>query len=304
MESIQSPSLSYADDLKLMGIFNQDLAMSTLLQQDLNILMEWSRIWSMELNLLKCITMYLGKNRTKFGYQLSDSNVTHTLCESNLERDLGVMISSDLKWNRQCSAAAAKANSILGQIKNSFSYLDRETIVPLYTSLVRPHLEYAVSVWSPSLKSDIDTLERVQRRATKLVSSIRDFSYEDRLKALNLMSLEDRRLRGDLIQMFKIVNRIENIKFVKGVNFSSSLSRNLRRSNDMRLVREINKRGRHRYHFLSNRVVNVWNELSTNAISSKNVNEFKASIDEEVFGVKRRNDCNGSFRAKRVNALV
>ena len=104
--------------------------------------------------------------------------------------------------------------------------------------------------------------------------------------------------------MFKIVNRIENVELVKGVNFANSLSRNLRRSNEMRLVREINKRGRHRYHFLSNRVVKVWNELSMNAISSRTVNGFKASIDEEVFGIKSRNDCNGPVRAKRVNALV
>ncbi|CAF1070768.1 unnamed protein product [Brachionus calyciflorus] len=163
---------------------------------------------------------------------------------------------------------------------------------------------HAASVWSPLLKTDIDILERVQRRETKLVSSIRDFSYVDRLKALNLSSLEDRRLRGDLIQMFKIANRFENIKQIKGVIFANSLSLNLRRQNDMRLVREINKRGNCRYYFLSNRVVKVWNELSMNAIKSRKVNWFKARIDEEVFRIKSRSDCNGSSRAKRVNALV
>ena len=168
-------------------------------------------------------------------------------------------MSNDLKWNKQFYVAAAKANSVLGQIKNSFSFRERDTIIPLYSALVRPHLEYAVSTWCPIFKTDISVLERVQRRATKLVKAIEEKPYGERLGVLNLLSLEERRVRGDLIQMFKIVHKLEDITLMRGVNYARSLSLNLRRSNDKKLVREINRRGLYRYNFLTNRVVEVWN---------------------------------------------
>ena len=95
---------------------------------------------------------------------------------------MGVFITNDLKWNKQCTVAAMKANRILGQIRNSFKNLNRESLRFLYTSLVRPHLEYAVGTWSPYLKKDIIILEKMQRRVTKLIDYTRTKSYEDRLK--------------------------------------------------------------------------------------------------------------------------
>ncbi|CAF1062084.1 unnamed protein product, partial [Brachionus calyciflorus] len=130
---------------------------------------------------------------------------SHTLKETTEEKDLGVIVSNNLKWNKQCIVAAAKANRILGQIKSSFVYLDRQIVRLLYTGLVRPHLEYAVSVWCPSFKSDISILDKVQRRATKLVKSIKDEPYDWRLNFLNLQNLEERGVRGDLIQMYKLI---------------------------------------------------------------------------------------------------
>jgi hypothetical protein len=291
LDSIRSPSLSYADDLKLVGVIDGKLEKrSELLQDDLDTVYNWTKKWSTELNVSKCKTMHIGKNREKLGYTIPGTVGEVILKETIEERDLGVMISNDLKWNRQCSVAAAKANKILGQIKNSFTYLDQITLKLLYTGLVRPHLEYAVSTWNPWTKGNINIIEKVQRRATKLVKSLRSLPYEQRLNSLGLISLEDRRTRGDLIQMFKIIKGYDKINLINGVNFAKSLSLNLRRKHDTKLVRELNKRGSYRYNFLSNRVASKWNELSQNTIDSKSINSFKAGIDREVFGKVQRRD--------------
>ena len=117
------------------------------------------------------------------------------------ERDLGVIISNDLKSSKQCTDAAKKGNKMLGMISRTISYKSRHSILKLYNALVRPHLEYSVQFWSPYLRKDIIKLEKVQRRATKLIPSLRNKSYEDRLRELNLYSLEKRRVRGDMIEV-------------------------------------------------------------------------------------------------------
>ena len=100
---------------------------------------------------------------------------------------------------------------VLGYIKRQFTTRKKGTILTLYNALVRQHLEYAVQFWSPSMRKDIERLEKVQARATKLIPSIRHMSYERRLAELNLYSLEKRRIRGQLIETFKILKGIENI---------------------------------------------------------------------------------------------
>ena len=92
-------------------------------------------------------------------------------------------------------------------IKRNFIDRSKETIIPLYKSLVRPHLEYCCQIWSPCYKKDIKLIEGVQRRATKLFADMQDFNYNDRMKMLGLQRLEERRIRSDLIETFKIVNR-------------------------------------------------------------------------------------------------
>ena len=112
------------------------------------------------------------------------------------ERDLGVLIDSKLEFGKHIRTIVGKANSMLGMIRVSFACMNKTMFLNLYLALVRPLLEYCVQVWSPYKKKYIKLLEGVQRRATKLVPQIKDLSYENRLKALGLTRLVDRRVRG------------------------------------------------------------------------------------------------------------
>ena len=116
-----------------------------------------------------------------------------------------------MKVSEQCRIAAAKGNQIIGLISRNIVYKENELIIPLYKTIDRPHLEYCIQAWRPYRKKDIDMLESVQRRATKSIQQLRNISYEMRLKVCDLTTLETRRLRGDQIEVFKILNGYENI---------------------------------------------------------------------------------------------
>jgi hypothetical protein len=261
----------YADDTKVISI-NRCQDDSKLLQEDINTLVKWSEEWMIKFNESKCKVMYFGKQNPKHEYIMNNT----ILSETTIEKDLGIYISNNLEWGHHINTAVGKANKKLGLIKNSFEYLDETTLKLLYKSLVRPHLEYGASIWSPQWKKDILKLESVQRRATK-IESLRGKTYDERLSILDLPSLEVRRRRGDLIQMYKIAKGKDIVNFhYPPKRFEHKQAS---RRNNFRIRRQLTN-SRIRHHFFTNRVSIDWNCLSQEIIDVDNINIFKNSIDK------------------------
>ena len=139
------------------------------------------------------------QNNMQSNYNMSNEQLLTT----DQQRDLGIIITKDLKWQKQSEKISRTENRVLGFIAHNFRYKNKELILPLYKSVFRPHLEHAVQFWSPHLRRDIEKIGNIQRRATKIIPEIRNHSYHQRIKDLDLISLVQRRLRGQLIEVFK-----------------------------------------------------------------------------------------------------
>ena len=167
-------------------------------------------------------------------------------------------------------------------LKRSFKFLSKDSFLFLYRTYIRPHLEYCAPSWSPYLTKDINALERVQHRATKLVKSLSTLPYEDRQVSLQLQSLYCRRQRGDLIETFKILNDFTNVQI--GTTFTLSTIQ-LTRGHPFKLSKNRSNLELRR-HLFTNCVVNLWNSLPSHAVCSPTVNSFKSRLDNYWNSIK------------------
>src|SRR6266496_3704942 len=270
-EYIVSKLGKFADDTKLCrGISNNNDA--DILRSDLNLIYQWSLDWQMLFNVDKCTVIHMGYHNKEYDYKLGNNVIR----SSTTERDLGVVIDRTGKSTEQCILAAKKANIVLGMIKRNINFKSKDVVVRLYKALVRPRLEFCVQAWCPHLRKDIDLIERVQRRATKLIEGLKDMSYPERLISTGLISMENRRVRGDLIQVFKMLKDKDRVDFNK---FFEIQPLNGTRVHNCKLVKQRSNLDIRKY-FFSQRVVNTWNSLPQAVIDADSINSFKNRLDQ------------------------
>ena len=275
-ETIANLVKIFADDTKVYSIINDNQDIESL-QNDLDNLAEWSNKWKLGFNAKKCKSMHIGRNNPEHKYTMLDvtTGVRTEIQQVVEEKDLGVTFQNDLKFNKHIATCVKKANRMIGIIRRAFTSLDKGMFLTLYKSMIRPYLEYATAVWSPHLKKDIFMIENTQRRATKIVKEIKDWPYEDRLRFLGLPTLIYRRTRNDMIQVFKIMNNINNVD--KDLFFTIN-SQSTTRGHSLKICKKQNRLNI-RAHAFSQRVVYTWNDLPKKCIQSRDVNSFKTNLN-------------------------
>jgi hypothetical protein len=265
----------FADDAKLYRQIQLPVD-QYLMQCDLTNMEGWSDEWLLMFHPDKSGHMRLGPNRQ------GAINTTYTLLDTQLrqsveERDLGVSTDSLLSFNNHIVKATGKANRIMGVIRRAYVFLSEKNFPMLFKALVRPHLEYAQPVWQPHRRGLIDRLEKVQRRATRQISNLRGLSYPGRLRRLQLPTLVFRRLRGDIIETFKILNGVYDRRASSDILHLSEHHRTRGHSlklQTFRCHRDI------KLHSFGHRTAAPWNSLPEAVVTAPSTKAFERRLDK------------------------
>jgi len=266
---VSSCSALFADDTKVYSAVSSPDD-SDRLQQDINALNEWSECWQLPFNESKCKLIHYGRNNPKYSYKIGNT----VIAEVMQEKDLGVTFDPALSFSTHHDMSIAKANSRIGLMRRTFKHLEPKPFLQLYKAIVRPVVEYCSVITNPVFKRDEDRLEKVQRRATKLVSGMADLPYEDRLRQLKLQSLKHRRRRTDVLQIYRIINGIDR---VEASHMLIQVTDSRTRSNGYKLFKK-HCQTKIRANSFSQRAIDTWNSLPTSVVEAPTLNRFKSAL--------------------------
>ena len=255
------------------------------MQRAIDKLLEWADTWQMDFNAKKCKVLHFGFSNPCYTYTMGGYAPGGVVIEDvEEEKDIGVKINKSLKPSSQCFQVAAKASRVLGQMTKSFHYRDKRVWIHLYKTYVRSLMETACQAWSLRLKSDIAVLEKVQERAVNRVVGLKGRTYEEKLKEVGLLSLEDRRKRGDQIQVWKTVHGRCNMD-PSMFQSANTKSRYTRCTNKKYNLAKPWGRLEIRKNFFSVRSVDRWNSLPAGIQGASTLDDFKRDYDEHVHNI-------------------
>ena len=277
---VQSDAYLFADDTKIFKTIYKE-SDCEMLQDDLDYLQGWSDTWLLKFHPDKCKVMQIGnKNREEFKYKLTQNTEQgpkeFPLQYTEDEKDIGVTIDPKLTFEKHMNDKVNKANSVMGVIRRTYEFLDEYTFLQLYKALVRPHVEYANAVWYPYKIKDIEAIENVQRRASRLVPTLKDLSYEERLRKLGLPTLVYRRLRGDMVETYKTLHSVYDPDVATLLTLRGESAT---RGNSMKLFQSGCRTNLRKYSFAL-RVVKTWNNLPEEVISAPTLKSFERRLDK------------------------
>ena len=262
----------FADDTKLFRKICNDEDVK-IIQQDINNLVAWSKKWLLKFHPDKCIYMGIGyndDNQIEGKYNMDG----HVLKTSDCEKDIGVHIDSKLKFESHINNSIKTANRVLAVARRTFECMDKDMFNNIFKGLVRPHLEYGAPIWSPHLVKHRELLENVQRRGTKIIPGLSNLSYKKRLRALKLPTLAYRRLRGDMIQVYKLTSG----GYDESLPELLTMSETDLRGHDKKLFVDRPLKDIRKFSF-TQRVTILWNKLPQNVINAKDVKKFEKALD-------------------------
>ncbi|MEM7163782.1 MAG: reverse transcriptase family protein, partial [Bacteroidota bacterium] len=261
----------FADDAKVYFKFH-DSTETLFLQEDLTSVFEWSEKMQLSLAIQKCFVLHLGFNNPKTTYSI------HNMPLSSAEtiRDLGIEVSSDLKFAAHITQITNKCIRLVHNVFRSFQYKEREFLIKIFCTFIRPILEYGSEVWNPYHIGEIKQLERVQRLFSRKIIGLKELSYVQRLESLGLKSLEYRRLFKDLVMTYKIIYDLVDLDYHNFFVFAADTGT---RSNSKKLYIE-HSRLDVRKHFFPNRIKIPWNALSEEIVTSASLAEFKSRLSK------------------------
>lgn len=267
----------YADDIKLFSCNPINL------QQSLNVVENWSSIWQLSIQPTKSEMITLRRNTQN--NNLSSNNYTInnvTIPPVTIVKDLGLLITPDLKWHNYVSKICSKSISLVYLILKSFSSKNPLFFINLFKVYIRPNLEYNVSIWNPYHVGDVKKLESIQATFTRILCrklNISYSSYKHRLMILNLESLEHRRLKIDLIYVYKIIHKLVDLEFNNFFQFSPIIKQYHLRRHTLHLISPKLPKTQVRFNFFTHRIINAWNKLPNEIVTSKTLTSFKLKLN-------------------------